>query len=144
MNAPSASSAIAFAVVTSAILLTGCTNSLTELRLTEATQRANIRLRPSDAFVSVDDANGDTMRMPDGVQIVMDNLTFEHEVQPLLNPSSQRTWGPVILDATFSLKQDSIVVGVVQGPDGDASDVSRDYWLVEITEVHSVRRTSDE
>ena len=84
------------------------------------------------------------MRMPDGVPIVMDNLTFEREVQPLLNPSSQRTWGPVIVDATFSLKQDSIVVGVVQSPDGEASEVSRDYWLVEIITVHSLTRVPNE
>ena len=85
--------AIAFTVITTVILLTGCTNSFTEIQQTEAEQRANIRLQSSDACVAVDDVNGDTMHMRDGVQIVMDNLTFEREVQPLLNLSSQRTWG---------------------------------------------------
>lgn len=86
-------SAIAFTLVTKVILLTGCTNSFTEIQQTEAKQRANIRLQSSDELIAVDDVNGDTMHMRDGVQIVMDNLTFEREVQPLFNLSSQKPWG---------------------------------------------------
>jgi len=92
-NAPRALSAIAFTLVTKVILLTGCTNSFTEIQQTEAKQRANIRLQSSDELIAVDDVNGDTMHMRDGVQIVMDNLTFEREVQPLFNLSSQKPWG---------------------------------------------------
>ena len=120
------------------LMLQGCAKDSTGVQLQETQQRGLVVLRPSDAVVNVSDVSGQGLVMPDGVDVVLDNFTFESEIVPLLDESRQRSPGAIEMDATFSLRRDSLVIDVVQSPDGDATDVSKDYWVVEIAQIHSL------
>lgn len=116
----------------------GCGASTPEISLTDERQSGTLNVAldwPNDFVV---DSAGEEVLMPDGLQIIVEAATFESEIAPLVG--RQDTDSPqehVRVDATFELRKESVVIGVVQDPEGGSAERSRTYWVVKFLEIRS-------
>ena len=125
-------------LATAAVVIAGCGTGGNDISLTVNPQSGTFRIEPSWPNHPLVDSSGDKLRMPDGVQVIMDAATFEKRVEPLLsqrNTSSEHDY--VHVHADFLLAKEDVVIGVVENQDGGTKEKSRTYWVVKIDEIHS-------
>ena len=125
-------------IMTAAIVwvAAGCDHSQSELVST--TKPRTLILESNGVHWNVVDGSGTARKQADGLAIVVSDAHFESQIFPRLAPDEQgRALNRIEVTGLYDIRNESLVVDVVQDPDGGASERSRDYAVVYFSEVDS-------